>query len=98
MLKKAKRKFNFGRIISIAVIIAGIIITFSEYTKTRAQKEAHNIEAEKLMADISDLKQQNDEYLRLISNSDQEGYMLSAAIERGYAFPGETRYYAKSSD
>ena len=45
-------------------------------------------------AQIAQLKQQNDEYIRLLSADDESEYMERIAIERlGYAYPNERRFY-----
>ena len=42
---------------------------------------------------ITEAKQQNDEYIRLLSADDEAAYMERIAIERlGYAYPNERRF------
>lgn len=97
MLKIKSLKTSVGKIVKAIFFAVLIIYTLQVLISTRAEVAAQNLEAEKISAQISELKQQNDEYLRLIGKSDKSDYMFAAAIERGYAFPGEIRFYAKSS-
>ena len=97
MQKLKGLKTAVSKIVKIIFFTVLIVYTLQVLISTRAEVAAQNLEAEKIMAEISELKQQNDEYLRLIGKSDKSDYMFAAAIERGYAFPGEIRFYAKSS-
>ena len=58
-----------------------------------AQQEAA---IEKLEEEIAQTQRENDEYTRLLADKDETEYMLSAAIERGYAYPREVRFYPKN--
>lgn len=97
MLNFKSLKTAVGKLAKVIFFAILVVYTLQVLISTRAEVAAQNLEAEKISAQISELKQQNDEYLRLIGKSDKSDYMFAAAFERGYAFPGETRFYAKSS-
>ena len=56
-------------------------------------------ESEELSEKITAAKQQNDEYVRLLSADDEAAYMERIAIEKlGYAYPNERRFYIINAD
>lgn len=99
-VKPTKRKSNsklahFAKLalfLTLLVYSAGVIIS------TQADIAEQKAEIEKLEAEIVEAQQTNDEYTRLLNDSDEYEYMLSAAIARGYAYPRETRFYVKNAE
>lgn len=82
------------RIITGIAVFCLIIYTVFNFISQQAQIAQLKKESQELSAQITEAKQQNDEYVRLLSSDDESEYMESIAIERlGYAYPNERRFY-----
>ncbi|MCD7823506.1 MAG: hypothetical protein LUG86_05755 [Oscillospiraceae bacterium] len=93
---RQKQPHKAGRFIQLVFFSTLLVYAASVIINTQAEIAEQKATIEKLEAEIVEAQQENDEYTRLLSDNDEYEYMLSAAIERGYAYPRETRYYAKS--
>ncbi|MCD7784304.1 MAG: hypothetical protein LUH18_01765 [Oscillospiraceae bacterium] len=91
-----KQSHKAGRFVQLVFFSTLLVYAASVIINTQAEIAEQKATIEKLEAEIVEAQQENDEYIRLLSDDDEYEYMLSAAIERGYAYPRETRYYAKS--
>lgn len=92
-----KRRSSFADFLKLAVFSLILVYSVGVIISTQADIAEQKSEIEKLRAEVVEAKQENDEYKRLLSSEDEYEYMLSAAIERGYAYPREVRYYAKNN-
>ena len=76
------------------VVYAVVSIIYQQVQITQLEKQS-----EALSTKITEEKQQNDEYVRLLSEGDEAAYMERIAIERlGYAYPNERRFYIVDAD
>ncbi|MCD7772125.1 MAG: hypothetical protein LUH23_08595 [Oscillospiraceae bacterium] len=96
MKSARKQPHKAGRFVQLIFFSTLLVYAASVIINTQAEIAEQKATIEKLEAEIVEAQQENDEYTRLLSDDDEYEYMLSAAIERGYAYPRETRYYAKS--
>ena len=94
--RKQKQPSKAGHFIKLVFFSTLLVYAASVIINTQAEIAEQKATIEKLEAEIVEAQQENDEYTRLLGDDDEYDYMLSAAIERGYAYPRETRYYAKS--
>ncbi|MCC8130436.1 MAG: hypothetical protein LUC38_04020 [Oscillospiraceae bacterium] len=86
---------HFAKLVFFSTLL---VYAASVIINTQAEIAEQKATIEKLEAEIVEAQQENDEYVRLLGDDDEYEYMLSAAIARGYAYPRETRYYAKSAE
>ena len=96
--KKSKGKTLFNksllRLVTVAVFIGcGILI----YTTNRdcAEKER---EAAELQTQIDAYNEENTELQMVLDSDDMSEYMERVALERGYAYTDERRFYDTSRD
>lgn len=94
---KKKRRSSFADLLRLTVFSLLLIYCLGVIISTQADIAEQKSAIEKLQAEITEARQENDEYERLLSSKDEYDYMLSAAIERGYAYPREVRFYAKNN-
>ncbi len=97
-MKSRQKQHKPGHFIKLIFFSTLLVYAASVIINTQAEIAEQKATIEKLEAEIVEAQQENDEYTRLLSDDDEYEYMLSAAIERGYAYPRETRYYAKSAE
>ena len=91
--KRRSLLFDFLKLAAFSVLLVysvGVIIS------TQADIAQQEAAIEKLEEEIAQTQRENDEYTRLLADKDETEYMLSAAIERGYAYPREVRFYPKN--
>lgn len=74
-----------------------LVYSVSTIISTQADIAEQKTAIEKLKVEIAETRQENDEYRRLLGDKTDSEYMLSAAIERGYAYPRERRFYPKNN-
>ena len=87
-------KTGVVRIITAIAVFGLIIYSVFSIISQQAQIAQLRKQSEELSAQITEAKQQNDEYIRLLSSDDEAEYMERIAIERlGYAYPNERRFY-----
>lgn len=80
----------------LAAFAAFCLVVYSIITIISQQVQIAQIKQEKneIKAQITEAKQQNDEYSRLLSSEDEAAYMERIAVEKlGYAYPNERRFY-----
>jgi len=89
-----KKSFMLSKpLFTLAVISLGIYSIFSMISH-QIQISDIKEESEELSAKITEARQLNDEYVRLLSADDEAAYMERIAIEKlGYAYPNERRFY-----
>lgn len=99
--KPAKRLDPIGKIKGFikslavtAALIAGICVVVSQQAALAEQRE----ETARMEQQLSQIRAENDELLRVLNSDNEEEYMERIAIERlGYAYPGERRFYAMNT-
>ena len=94
-LNKKKNRRPFATFVIACFVVYSIYSVISQQVKiSQLQKQTEEISAK-----ITAEKQQNDEYVRLLSEGDEKAYMERIAIERlGYAYPNERRFYIVDAD
>lgn len=88
------KKSSLARPLTVCAVVC--LIVYSVITVISQQIEISQIQkdSDEISAKITEAKQQNDEYTRLLSADDEATYMERIAIERlGYAYPNERRFY-----
>ena len=92
----AKEKKNKSRFFKPFIAVIGVIFciyAIGVIISQQAQIAQMEKETTAISQRITDEKQQNDEYTRLL-NSDEKEYMEKVAVEKlGYAYPNERRFY-----
>ena len=91
--KRRSLLFDFLKLAAFSVLLVYSVVVIISNQADIAQQEAA---IEKLEEEIAQTQRENDEYTRLLADKDETEYMLSAAIERGYAYPREVRFYPKN--
>lgn len=96
MASKKQKKTLLALLKSLAILCLlgyAVVVFISQQVKINDNR--NKIEA--LKAKASATQQANDEYLRLLSLTDEKEYMERIAIEKlGYANPNERRFYDTS--
>lgn len=83
--------FKLAFFVIILAYSVGLII------QTQADIAEQRTQIDKLKEDITETRQVNDEFRRILNTDDEEEYMFTVAVEKlGYAYPRERRFYAKS--
>ena len=82
--------------LKLAAFSALLVYSVGVIISTQADIAQQEAAIEKLEEEIAQTQRENDEYTRLLADKDETEYMLSAAIERGYAYPREVRFYPKN--
>lgn len=76
--------------------IGFMVVTVSQIIQIQADIAEKRTAIDKLNADIIEMRQENDEYQRILNTTDEEQYMFTVAVEKlGYAYPRERRFYPK---
>lgn len=96
-MRRKKKHSSFVDLLKLAAFSLLLVYSVGVIITAQADIAEQKSEIERLKAEIVDARQTNDEYKRLLSAKDEYEYMLEAAIERGYAYPRETRFYAKNN-
>ena len=95
--KNAKKKKEGSGIFGpLAMFAAFILVVYSIITIISQQVQITQLKQEKkeINEQISEAKQLNDEYTRMLANEDESEYMEQIAVEKlGYAYPNERRFY-----
>ncbi len=84
----------------LGVSVFGLIL-YSVFNIISQQAQIAQLkkQSEELSVQISEAKQENDEYVRILSSDDESEYMERIAVERlGYAYPDERRFYVVERD
>ncbi len=93
-----KKRSHFADLFKLAVFTLVLVYSVSTIISTQADIAEQKATIERLKQEIIETRQENDEYLRILNSTDEQEYMLTVAVERlGYAYPRETRFYAKPS-
>lgn len=96
---KKKKKKSFGRSIGMFAGICLVIYTIVVVVSQRIEISNAQQEMDEMDAQITEARQANDEYTRILSSDDEAEHMKRIAIERlGYAYPNERRFYIVDSD
>lgn len=89
-----KKSFALSKSFAVLSIICLIVYSIISVISQQIQISEIKKESSELSAKITEAKQQNDEYIRLLSADDEAAYMERIAIERlGFAYPNERRFY-----
>lgn len=93
-----KKRSHFVDLFKLAVFTLVMVYAVSTIISTQADIAEQKATIARLQQEIIETRQENDEYLRILNSTDEREYMLTVAVERlGYAYPRETRFYAKPS-
>lgn len=96
---KKKKKKSFAKPIAMFAVVCLTIYAIATVISQRIDVAEKKQEMEELDAQITEAKQVQDEYARILSGKDEEETMRRIAIERlGYAYPNERRFYIVDSD
>lgn len=83
---------NFAIVILLGYAI--VVLISQQVTIFEKKKEIDNTQNKLLIA-----QQENEEYLSLLSMTDERAYMEKIAIEKlGFAYPGERRIFDKAKN
>lgn len=95
--KKKKKSFVIKlRNFSVIVLLGYAVVVFISQQVTISEKKS---QVEKSQQQLIAVQQENEEYLRLLSLTDEKAYMEKIAIEKlGYAYPGERRIFDKAKN
>ncbi len=94
-INKKKNTKPFATFVIVCFVAYSIFSIISQQVKISQLEK----QTEEISAKITAEKQQNDEYVRLLSEGDEKAYMERIAIERlGYAYPNERRFYIVDAD
>lgn len=89
-----EKKSKVIRLLTAAAVFCLIIYSLFTIISQQAQIAQLKKQSEELSAKITEARQQNDEYIRVLSSDDEAEYIERIAIERlGYAYPNERRFY-----
>ncbi len=92
-----KHRSHFFDFLKLAAFSVLLVYSVGVIVSTQADIAEQESSIERLKQEIAEAQMENDEYSRLLADNDEEEYMLSAAIARGYAYPRETRFYPKNN-
>lgn len=91
-----KRRSHFADLVKLCLFLLILAYSVGLIIQTQADIAEQRTQIEKLHEQISETRQQNDEYQRILNTDDEEEYMFTVAVEKlGYAYPRERRFYAK---
>lgn len=91
--KKVRKKSRLLKPLIVIIVICFCIFAVGDIISQQAQIAELEKETADISRKITEAKQLNDEYERLLS-SDEEEYMEKVAVEQlGYAYPNERRFY-----
>lgn len=94
-LKKQKKTLLtlFKNLAVLFLMVYAVIVLVSQQVELSSNKK----NLAEIKSKISVAQQSNDEYLRLLSLTDEKEYMERIAIEKmGYAYPNERRFFDTS--
>lgn len=95
---RTKKKSLLLKIIFTLVAVAFCIFLIFNIISQQAQIAQLESETAVISQKITEAKQKQDEYTRLL-NSDEKEYMQKVAVEKfGYAYPNERRFYVVNKD
>lgn len=79
-----------GWFAGFCLIVYSVIVIISQQVQIVQLKQ----QKQEISDMISEARQLNDEYTRLLASDDESAYMEKIAIEKlGYAYPNERRFY-----
>ncbi|MBQ9376009.1 MAG: septum formation initiator family protein [Ruminococcus sp.] len=97
--KKDNKSFVISKPLSAFALVCFVVYSVIMIISQQIQIADIKKESEELSEKITAAKQQNDEYVRLLSADDEAAYMERIAIEKlGYAYPNERRFYIINAD
>ena len=75
---------------AFCLVIYSVVVIISQQVQIVKLKQEQN----EIGAQITEARQQNDEYTRMLASDDESAYMEKVAVEKlGYAYPNERRFY-----
>ena len=96
-VRSSEKKKNRSGIFKVMASFAAFsLIIYSVVTIISQQVQIAKLrqEEKEINERMSEARQLNDEYSRLLSSEDEDAYMEMIAVERlGYAYPEERRFY-----
>ncbi len=97
MEPKKKRRSHLGDLVKLTLFALVLVYAVGLIIQTQADIAEQRMQIEKLEAEITETRQSNDEYQRILKTEDEREYMFTVAVEKlGYAYPRERRFYAKT--
>ena len=95
--KTRKSKSHLGNLLKLCLFAIVLVYAVALIIQTQADIAEQRMQIEKLESEITETRQANDEYQRILKTTDEEEYMFTVAVEKlGYAYPRERRFYAKT--
>lgn len=92
-----RHRSHIGDLFKLACFVILLIYAVTVIIQTQADIAEQKTQIEKLRREITQTRQENDEYQRILNTDDEEEYMFTVAVEKlGYAYPREIRFYAKT--
>jgi predicted nuclease with TOPRIM domain len=91
-VKKNRRSIPLTMLGAVAALFL-IIYCVAEFINLQAQIEERRFELDELEAQKSELQVHNAELDGILNETDERLYIEKIAIENGYAYPNERRYY-----
>lgn len=96
--KKPRKKKRFFRPIVFIIVLLFCIFAVADIVDQQNQITQLEQETQTMRAKIDESKQQNDEYLAMLS-ADEDEFMERVAVEQlGYAYPNERRFFIISGN
>ncbi len=97
MEPKKRRRSHLGDLVKLTLFVLVLVYAVGLIIQTQADIAEQRMQIEKLREEITETRQANDEYQRILKTNDEDEYMFTVAVEKlGYAYPRERRFYAKS--
>lgn len=94
--QKKRRGSHFFDMVKLALFVVLLVYAVGEIIGTQADIAEQKAQIEKLNAEITETRQANDEFKRILKTDDENEYMFTVAVEKlGYAYPRERRFYPK---
>ena len=75
---------------AFCLVIYSVVVIISQQVQIVHLRQEQN----EISEQITEARQQNDEYTRMLASDDEAAYMEKIAVEKlGYAYPNERRFY-----
>ena len=92
-----RRRSHLADLFKLTLFVLILVYSVGVIIRTQADIAEQRMQIEKLNQEITETRQENDEYQRILKTTDEEEYMFTVAVEKlGYAYPRERRFYAKT--
>lgn len=94
---KRKHRSHLADLLKLILFALVLIYSVGYIIRTQADIAEQKMQIEKLNQEITETRQENDEYRRILNTTDEDEYMFTVAVEKlGYAYPRERRFYAQT--